>query len=116
MSLDRFLTRRRRPDYWCGDLARDVWLELSGNDLNRAVADLLARDAVGRLRRRHVAAFREHSGPVDPCLVVMQRPRHPLHIGVYVRGSVIHLTTNGARYQPLKLATQMFKTVRFVTC
>ncbi len=116
MSLDEFLDRQQSPKYWCGDLAREIWLKLTGRDVQSALGDLLAADAVGMLRPRHVRALAAIPEPVDPCLVIMRKPRAALHMGVFVGGKVMHLTTRGVEYLSLELASRSFQSLRFYVC
>ena len=113
MSVDRYLDRVRTPRYNCAAFARDVWLDLTGEDIGNALAGLLGRLTGARLSREAVRAFRELPTPVSPCLVTFQRPRGPLHVGVYIRGRVLHLVGTGVQYQPIAVAARTFKTVRF---
>lgn len=117
MSVDKFLSAvYKRGEYTCSDFSRDVWLDLTGIDIEPALRGLLqAHDGRG-LRRAHVQAFMQLPGPISPCLVVMQRPRAPVHLGVFIRGKVLHLQENGAEFQPPKVAARFHKSFRFVTC
>lgn len=116
-SINKWLSKRyRAKSYTCSDFTRDVWLDLTGQDISQALAGLLeAHDGRG-LRREHVRRFRELPGPVNPCLVVMQRPHWPVHIAVYVRGSVLQLTDKGATFLPPKVATQFHTSFRYIQC
>jgi hypothetical protein len=54
--------------------------------------------------------------PVDPCVVLMQRQAET-HVGVYLRGRVLHIyERGGVQFQPLCVATLGFPKVRFFTC
>lgn len=116
-SVDKWLGMTyRRGIYTCSDFTRDVWADLTGVDISAALQGLLqAHDGRG-LRREHVRRFRALAGPVDPCLVVMQRPRHPVHLAVFVRGKILQITERGVEFQPVPVATQFHKTYRFIAC
>lgn len=115
MSVDKFLSRKRTKHYDCAAFSRDVWLDVAGVDL--AETGLLSVLHVGRLPRVVRQAFRALARPSSPCLVLMRRPRAPLHVGVYLRGSVLHLTDTGVEYAPVAVASRAFKTVQFIaTC
>jgi hypothetical protein len=45
--------------------------------------------------------------------VLMQRPRHIPHVGVYTKGSVFHIRRAGAQYVPIEVASLGFTTVRY---
>lgn len=117
MSIDKWLDKvYKRNAYTCSDFTREVWFELTGVDIEPALRGLLqAHDGRG-LRREHVKHFRALAKPVDPCLIVMQRPRSPVHIGVYIRGKVLQITETGVQYMPVKIATYLYSSHRFITC
>ena len=106
MSVDRYLSRRQAPGYDCLAFARDVWAGLTGEDL-RGRLDILHPDP------RRLRVFERLSAPVDPCLVLMRRPRSQPHVGVYVRGRVLHLDAGGAKHVPLELVALSFLRVEF---
>lgn len=117
MSVDKWLNKVYRDDkYTCSDFTREVWLDLTGIDIAPALQGLLqAHDGRG-LRKAHVAHFKVLAGPCDPCLVVMQRPRSPVHIGVYLRGKILQITERGVEFRTVAIATQFYKSHRFITC
>jgi hypothetical protein len=43
----------------------------------------------------------------------MQRPKTPPHIGVFLRGKVLHLKESGAEFQPLDVASFGFTKMGF---
>lgn len=116
-SINKWLaTRYRYKEYTCSDFTRDVWLDITGKDITEALAGLLeAHDGRG-LRREHVRQFRELKQPEDPCLVVMQRPRWPVHIAVYVRNGVLQLTEKGVTFLSPSIAGQFHTSVRYIKC
>lgn len=117
MSVDKWLGAvYRRGEYTCSDFTRDVWLDMTGVDIGPALDGLLeAHDGRG-LRREHVRSFKALSAPISPCIVVLQRPRFPVHLGVYIRGRILQITEHGVSFLSVPAATQFHKTHRFVTC
>lgn len=116
-SVDKYLSYKFKPnEFTCSDFARLIWLDLTGKDIAVALQGLLqAHDGRG-LRREHVRFFRELAAPISPCLVVMQKPRAPVHIGVYLRGNVLHLPESGPEFQPPYVAARAHSSFRFITC
>lgn len=113
-SVDKFLDRKMDLNYYnCLHLTRDVWLELTGEDLSSRLAGLMGGLDGRRLHRATVRAFRRLTSPVSPCIVLMQLPRYQPHMGVYLRGKVLHFQNHGVEFLPLSLATRGFKTVKF---
>lgn len=117
MSVDKwFIKRYIRNEYTCSDFAREVLLDLTNVDIADSLAGLLqAHDGRG-LTRAHVRRFRALKAPVDPCLVVMQRPRAPVHLGVFTRGRILQITQRGVTYLPVNLATVLHTSYRYVQC
>lgn len=117
-SVDPFLAARHLGDaYNCLHFARDVWLALTGDDIETRLRAL--RETFGERRARHtdMAQFERLDAVTDPCLVVFRRATAigEMHIGVFLRGKVLHLTESGAHHERLDLALQGFnpKAVRY---
>lgn len=119
MSVDRYLDRIKTADYDCLAFARDVWLDQHGVDLWAVLDGFLldhTRAAGARLSVRHLRRFRVLAAPSSPCLVLFQRPPFRPHIGVMIRGRVLHLTDAGVRFDPLDYVARTFKSHRLITC
>jgi len=107
-SVDRFLGRpydRRR--YHCWHLVCEAWLDLTGTDLG-PVPDWDEREVLARF-----SAFAASPEPVSPCIVLMLTPPSVPHAGVFLRGRVLHIRPEGARFERLKDATRGFEEVRY---
>lgn len=117
MSVDKWLSKKYIDNlYTCSDFTREVWLDITNVDIGPALQGLLqAHDGRG-LCRDHVQRFRQLPGPRDPCLIVMQRPRWPVHIAVYLRKKVLQITERGVEFQPIEVATRFHKSFRFIEC
>lgn len=119
MSLDDLLARTyHRRDYHCVHFARDVWLELTGEDLTGRLGPLLDGPLQrGRLRgasaRRSLASFQRLDGPASPCIALMQRPHSTPHFGVYFDGGIMHLHGLGAEYHEPDVAMRGFREVSY---
>lgn len=115
MSTDDYLDRVYVPKiYTCYHFVAEVLKDLTSKDLSESLAHLFN---TGRLSKAHVRLFTELKSPVDGCVVIMQRPNiNPPHMGIFIRGRVLHLHRKGVEYQPLDIATRGFPSVRFATC
>lgn len=114
-SVDRFLARRPDGDrYNCLHLADEIWFAHTGERLSDRLKVFHEPEADRQVRKTDVAAFTRLSAPQDPCLVLMRRPfgGRP-HVGVFLRGKVLHLSERGARFERLDLARVGFSSVRF---
>jgi hypothetical protein len=117
VTVDKYLGRQYRPGtYNCLHFATDVWRDLTGQDIRASLDGLLQGALDGRvLRGVHVRAFRRLAGPLDPCLVLFQAPKAAPHIGVYMRGKVLHIGSQaGVRFVPVQVAALGFPQTTFI--
>jgi hypothetical protein len=114
LSVDLYLSRRfDRVSYNCLDLAREVWLGETGEDLGERLRGLFVPVAERKIEARHFRAFERLAAPVSPCLVLMRRPKAEPHMGVFLRGRVIHAQERGVEWMPIELAAFGFSTVEY---
>lgn len=113
--VDQFLTARHRGDaYNCLHFSAEVWEAETGEDLRDRLGGMLANATRHRrVVRDRVRTFEKLGRPQSPCLVSMHRHRGEPHIGVYLRGRVLHLADHGAEFTELEVATRGFDRVRF---
>jgi hypothetical protein len=117
MSVDKYLDRTfDRSRYNCLDFVREVWLDLTGIDLASKLMGVFGCPSERTPSRKHFRAFREISNPGDMCLVYMESPKTAPHIGVFIRGRVLHLHERGVEYLPVDIAARGFKRVRYYAC
>lgn len=99
ISVDEYFSRRFVEDeYECVHLTRDVWLDLTGENLEVRLKALRERSSERRIHVSDVKGFVKLSSPEDPCIVLMRRPKTHPHMGVYLRGRVLHLTDRGVYF------------------
>lgn len=109
LSVDPFLERRYKPlSYDCLHFTREVWLAATGEDIGDRLETLLGRGTARKVQKEHRRAFRRLSAPEDPCICLMRRPRASPHIGVYLRGRVLHLCERGVEFMPPVVAARGF--------
>lgn len=116
LSVDPFLSRQYdKIHYNCLHFARDVWLAHTGVDITVALNNVF--DPRNRTNlRKTMEYFYRISEPIDPCLVLMHRHRLTSHIGVYLRGKVIHLSELGVEFLPLHIINLGFPILRYYLC
>lgn len=113
-SIDPYLTRVYDEDrYNCLHLVDEAWRGVVGGDIRDRLNQLLAARAHRRPDWALKRGFRVLPGPVEPCLVVMRRPLVQPHIGLFLRGRVLHINELGVEFQPLEVASRGYKTTRF---
>jgi hypothetical protein len=95
------LSRTLSASYSCVDFLADAWEAETGTKLDVFVSL--------DLRRR----FDRLSDPKSPCVVLLRRARLTPHVGLFVRGRVLHLSDSGPIRQLLPLAAIGYSSVRF---
>jgi hypothetical protein len=113
LNINDFLCRYRTDEYGCQHFARDVWLALCGQDLSTRLAGLLAPIGQRRPRLAHWRAFERLAGPADPSLVYMAQHGRDPHLGVFLRGGLLHLADYAPAFVPLESVTIEYSDVRF---
>lgn len=111
-SIDEFFARKYdKNNYNCSHFVSEVWRNVVGDDITEKLCGFMRKDKVVSfdLRRK----FERLDKPSSPCLVLMQRPKTPPHVGIFLDGKVFHLKENGAEYQPIDVATIGFKKIGF---
>ena len=113
-SVDPYLDRRfHLARYNCWHFAREVWLDLTGEDLGDRTPETITRAAlVGRFDA-DVPTFRPLDRPAEPCLALMTRSGDVPHVGVYVGGKVLQITRTGVTHLPILQARAGFEQMRF---
>lgn len=115
MNTNPYLSRCYDQRYYnCFDFVREVWLELTGVDLQCQTQDQCTDPQELTERALHVSS-KLHRLPAltDPCLILFQRPRIAPHIGVFLDTRVLHLRERGPLYQPLSQITPMYPEMSF---
>jgi hypothetical protein len=108
VNINKFLDRAYDEDkYNCVHFTRDVWLELTGVDIEQHVKSLLGDPAI---TTRH--GFRRVREPRELSLVWL-RGAAESHAGVFVDGKILHLSKCGAIYQRVEDALMGFLEVRY---
>lgn len=114
MSIDAFFHRKyNRETYNCAHFVCDVWENLTGEQIAHKLGPLLLppkeRYVAPELRRH----FRKLERPESPCVVLMQRRGSPPHVGIFVRGRVLHIHERGVEFQPTDVASRGFERTGF---
>lgn len=114
LSVDPFLDRRYKSrSYDCLHFTREVWLAATGEDIGDRLETLLGRGRDRKVLRGHRRAFQRLSRPEDPSLALMRRPRSSPHIGVYIRGRILHISERGVEFMPPEVAARGFASVGY---
>lgn len=115
-SVDEYHSRRYViGQYNCFHFAAEVWRDLCGQDVIKLFGDAVVQGAKYRkLNRQMVSGFKYLNEPEDPCFVLFRNRRQSPHIGIYLRGRVLHIRYNmGVRFEPIHMAQFGFTHTRF---
>ena len=113
-SIDVFFHRKYdRNSYNCAHFVCEVWQSLTGESIAHKLAGLLEapkdRRASFDLRRQ----FKRLERPESPCLALMQRRGSAPHVGLFLRGRVLHIHEMGVEFQPIDVASRGFEKIGF---
>lgn len=113
-SVDSMLDRKYDArNYNCAHFVAEAWEHITGNAMSDRLRGFLApmagRSAPLNLRRE----FKPLAKPESPCLVWLTGRNCPPHVGMYIRGKVLHIRKSGVIFEPLHLAVLGFRRVRF---
>ncbi|QZA70464.1 minor tail protein [Erwinia phage AH03] len=117
MSVDKYLARSYHlRNYNCAHFACDVFEDETGKDLRGILTGLLKPAAERVASFKDLRRMIKLNEPVSPCIVLYHNPGDVPHVGVYLRGKVLHITHEGVRFEYIKQAGLFFKITRFYTC
>lgn len=114
-SIEKFIVREYdAKNYNCWHFACEVWSSLTGQTYTADPVDKL--DNVAYLHERALqmtGQFVTLDGPRDPCFVLMRRQRLTPHVGIFMKGNILHLNERGAFYASADHVTAIFPTVTY---
>lgn len=90
-------------NYNCAHFATKVWHDITGHDISLFT---------GVPQLEHRRRFVKLPAPVSPC-ICFGHTRVAPHIGIYIRGKVLHFCREGVMYEDLSRFGYLIKKVRF---
>lgn len=113
-SVDRYLFKRYdKKAYNCRHFAREVWLELTGEDIAERITFFWDDPDKSHIAKSDVQAFRRLHEPCNPCLAMMRNPKSPPHLGIYLDGRILHLDGDGAYYIRPEVVRQFWHSLTY---
>ena len=117
MSVDKFYNRKYNEKiYNCAHLVCEAWKDETGVDIAHNLKGFLLPPSDRRVILSDLRPLTLLERPESPCIVLMRQSRRAPHVGIFLRGKVLHIKATGVEYQPIEVATLGFKRVRFYTC
>jgi hypothetical protein len=107
-SIDKYFGAvYNRKTFNCLHFTAKVWASETSHTFQGIYDFLNGKCALSTARR-----FKKLDKPISPCIVVFKGGLE-LHIGVYLRGKVLHICPDGVQYQPLDLVSIGFTETKF---
>ena len=117
MNLDQFYNRTyNSKTYNCAHFVVEVWVHITGDNIAHILKGFLLPPENRYVDSKLFKHFKKLNEPKSPCIVLMQRPKTPPHVGVYFKGRVFQITEQCVDYQPVDVATQGFNKVGYYSC
>lgn len=113
-SIDKFFSRKySATDYNCAHFVSEVWEYLTGRNIRACLNGFLLppQDINARMVIRQY--FKRLDAPCSPCIVLMQRPKIAAHVGLFLRGKVLHIQDGRVEYQPIDVVVKGYKSHRY---
>lgn len=114
MTIDAFFHKRyNRQSYNCAHFVCDVWAHETGQRIDDSLECFLRPPKERRVDPGLRNIFEKLQKPVTPCIVLMQRRKSPPHVGIYLRGRVLHIHELGVEFQPVDVVSRGFDKIGF---
>jgi hypothetical protein len=112
--VDPYLSRvYRKAKYTCLEFTAEVWKDLTREDIGDRLRILHIASADRRITPSDLRYFQRLGEAASPCIALMRRPKTVPHMGVALRGRILHLNEMGAAFQSPHFAGLGFKTVTY---
>lgn len=112
--MDPYLSRvYQKGLYTCLEFTVEVWKDLTGEDIGDRLRILHMASADRRITPSDLRHFLRLPAPTSPCIALMRRSKAVPHMGVFLRGRILHLNEMGASFQTPPFAGLGFKTATY---
>lgn len=114
MGIDAFFHRKyNRQTYNCAHFVSEVWETVTGESIAHKMAGFLLPPSERYVSPDLRRIFRRLTRPENPCIVLLQRSGSPAHVGVFIRGRVLHIHERGVEFQPIDVVSRGFEKIGF---
>lgn len=114
-SVDHYFFKQYdKVNYNCVHLLKEAWLEETGQDIGPALEGWILPPSERHIRWKDRRDWKRLDEPRTPCMVLMSRVglAEP-HVGIYLRGRVLHIHRIATEYVPIEVAARGFSKIRF---
>lgn len=96
-SIDKYLDKTYHfTKYNCGHFVNEVWMDLTGECIIGICQSFVqGEDGDFTMRIRERTKLKE---PETPCVAMMHSQDAIPHAGIYIDGSILHLTESGVQF------------------
>ncbi|WII71717.1 hypothetical protein QJS83_14725 [Bdellovibrio sp. 22V] len=84
-----------------------------GFDLGPYIAGLYAPRAERRVTLGELRIFKPLRAPEEPCIVLMNAGKDLIHVGMYLRGRILHNTHRGVFFELPETVLPLYKKVSY---
>ncbi len=115
MSVDKYFNKVYiHNKYTCHNFADEVWQDLTGKSFGPKLLEFLDKGKTYPEMRKQ---FIRLSEAVGPCIALMKpRAGHSNHVGIYLRGRILHLGELGVKFQTPDVAIIGYREIRYYSC
>ena len=115
-SIDRYFFRKySRTNYNCAHLVCEVWKDWTGVDISGPMCGFLTGRGETKAILSNLRNFVKLDVPESPCVALFRSPKLSPHVGIFIRGKVLHITPRGVQYQPPCVVSFLFKRTDYYT-
>lgn len=114
MSVDKYLNKvYDKRAYNCAHFVAEVWSDMFDYDLSIALTGFMRPRKERHVSIKDLRCFKRIDAPESPCIVLLQNYKEPPHVGIYLRGRVLHIQQSGVNFELLETVSVPFKKVSF---
>lgn len=117
MSVDRYLGfTYNKNTFNCAHFVAMVWKDLTGLDISQNITGFTGLVKDRRAILSDLRVFKRIPSLQSPCMVLLTPTRGEPHIGVYLRGKLLHIKESGVSFDHMEVASRGFAAMRYYTC
>jgi len=100
-------------NYHCGHFLLDAWMFITKQDISCAIGGLLLPLDQCNMKGCDLTKLKWIDEPEDPCIMSMRNARGLGHVGIYVKGKMLHLAQHYPCIIPLEQVMTHYRGLRY---